>query len=584
VIVKKYTAISPTVECFHKSDAQARCIVGAVGTGKTTAAIWEIGFNLPRRIYMMYGIAHTKWLVVRKTYEQLMDTDFQEAMDWFVQGEWRPSRKNLRVKWPASVNCPSPLIVDLIFHSCNTPEEEGKFRSMNVTGAWIDEADQLSILAKNIIKGRLGRFPKRKETPVDFVPRYLVETSNPFPADHIMYTTYDWMGPECIQEAAPQMKCVECGKTFSMSDTCPVCGAPGEPTGKRDWRTGKYNTDVLVKKLPRGGPVPTIPPTPDHVGFWQEAGENEENLRPGYWDSIRRDYQEAPEMVKIMVEGEPGYKPKGKPVYRNFDKDVHMARSRLVWKQVRDSYTGEMRGVPLLCGWDFSGNFPAAVVIQRVAPMSYQVLREFYDDRMQAVDFGKWVLETLNIDYAGYEGTHFADPASWAEYSSATGGFTSNAIMVQEQCGIQMTPSRQELDLRISAVDQLLIRRGGLLIDPQCFMILNGFVGGYVREENPRLGDKNYKDQPIKNNFSHVHDALQYALVTEIYPKVREPRQDIADEEALIESYPERMTARSSGPVNKRIIRGKDGTPLEPQYSQTHDAQARGWDPRRSSR
>jgi hypothetical protein len=156
--------------------------------------------------------------------------------------------------------------------------------------------------------------------------------------------------------------------------------------------------------------------------------------------------------------------------------------------------------------------------------------------------------------------------------------------MVQEQCGIQMTPSRQELDLRISAVDQLLIRRGGLLIDPQCFMILNGFVGGYVREENPRLGDKNYKDQPIKNNFSHVHDALQYALVTEIYPKVREPRQDIADEEALIESYPERMTARSSGPVNKRIIRGKDGTPLEPQYSQTHDAQARGWDPRRSSR
>lgn len=95
MIIKKYAPVSPVLEAFHKCDSQARALVGAVGTGKTTAAIWEIGFNLPRRIYMNYGIAHTKWLVVRKTYDQLMDTDFQEAMDWFVQGEWRPDRKSV---------------------------------------------------------------------------------------------------------------------------------------------------------------------------------------------------------------------------------------------------------------------------------------------------------------------------------------------------------------------------------------------------------------------------------------------------------------------------------------------------------
>lgn len=562
-------------------DAQAKAIVGAVGTGKTTACIWEIGFNLPRRIYMRWGIAHTKWIVVRKTYEQLMDTDFQEAMDWFVQGEWRPSRKNLRVKWPASENCPSPLIVDLIFHSCNTPEEEGKFRSMNVTGAWIDEANQLSMIAKNVIKSRLGRFPKKRETPAQFVPRYLVESCNPFPADDIMYTTYDWMAPETLQAPAPMMKCGECGKKFSLAVKCPECGARGEATGDYDWRTGVYNTEKLVKKIPRGGPVPTIPPTPDHIGFWQEQGENEENLRPGYWESIERDYQEAPEMVKLLVKGEPGYKPEGKPVYRNFDKDAHMAKEPLVWKRLRDSYTGEMRGVPLLCGWDFSGNFPAAVLVQRVAPMSYQVLREFYDNRMQAVDFAKWVLESLAVDYPGYEGTHYADPASWAQYSDKGGGFTSNAMMVQEQCEIIMTASRNELDLRISAVDQLLIRRGGFLVDPRCFMVLNGFVGGYVREENVRMGNNEYKDQPKKNKFSHVHDALQYCVVTEIYPKVKEPRPEIAEDEELISSFPDRMTAYGAGPVNRKILRDSAGVPLEPTYSQSHGQAAKGWDPRR---
>ena len=64
----------------------------------------------------------------------------------------------------------------------------------------------------------------------------------------------------------------------------------------------------------------------------------------------------------------------------------------------------------LLCGWDFSGNFPAAVVVQRVAPMQYQVLKEFYNDRMQAIDFAKWVLEEMAMLYPGYEGIHYAGP------------------------------------------------------------------------------------------------------------------------------------------------------------------------------
>jgi hypothetical protein len=583
VIVKKYAPCSPVVEAFHRCDAQARALIGAVGTGKTTAAIWEVGFNLPRRIYMTWGIAETRWFVVRKTFDSLMDSDFTEAMDWFAHGVWKPSRKLLTVRWPASKNCPSPLIVHLKFLSCNTPEEEGKFRSQNVTGAWIDEADQLSVLAKQIIKGRCGRFPKKQITPVGFVPRYIVETSNPFPADHPMYTTYEWMGPEVLTDPAPQYRCTNksCEKTFSLMDRCPVCGEPGELTGKMDWRTGTYDCGKLVKKIPNGGPISSVPPTPDHIGFWQEPGENEENLRPGYWDSIRRDFQESPEMVSVLVDGEPGMKPKGKPVYRNFDKKVHVSQAPLVWKKVPDARTGEMRGVPLLCGWDLSGNFPACAVIQRVAPMSYQVLREFYDDRMQVVDFAKHVFEELATAYPGYEGVHYADPASWAEYSNAKGGFTSNAKMIEDQLQVTMTPSRQELDLRISAVDQLLIRRNGFLVDRQCFMVVNGFLAGYVREENPRMGDKNYKEQPIKNNFSHIHDALQYAVVVEIYPKVKEPRPDIAQEEELIASYPERMTAWGSGPRNKRIIRGQDGEPVEPNYTQTHGAAANGWDPRR---
>ncbi len=104
-------------------------------------------------------------------------------------------------------------------------------------------------------------------------------------------------------------------------------------------------------------------------------------------------------MLQMLVEGKPGYKPEGKGVYRNFVRDVHMSQGRLVWKQEIDRYTGQETHVPLYMGWDDLGDAPAAVVVQRVAPMSFQVLREFYDDRMGIVDFGHWVMETMLSEF-----------------------------------------------------------------------------------------------------------------------------------------------------------------------------------------
>ena len=512
--VKQYKPISPMIQAFHKTDAQVRCIVGAVGTGKTTAALWEIAFNRPRYIYMTWGIAHTRWVVVRKTYEQLMDTDFQEAMDWFVQGHWVPSKKRLTITWPASKNCPAALVVDLIFHSCNTPEEEGKFRSMNLTGCWIDESNQLDVVTKNIIKGRLGRFPKVSETPCHFTPRYMVETSNPFAADHPMYSTFDWMGPKCIKPGLPEYRCTVCDKMFAsdVDAPCPDCGSRAERTGNVDWRTGIYDTDVLDHKPPRG-PVPMGTPTKDHIGFWQEPGENAENLRPGYWDAIRNDYKEAPEMSRILIEGKAGMQPKGKPVYRNFVQEIHVASGQLQWAQERDPYSGDIKGVALAAGWDSTGNWPAVVLAQRSGPGQYQVLREFFDDRMGIVDLGRWFASIINQEYPGANIAHYGDPAGASRFSNRQGGLTSAVDLLREECGITIVPSFQDLEARINTVDGILLRRDGLLIDQRCTMLINGFTAAYVREENVRAGLREFKEDPIKNRYSHVHDALQYLLV-----------------------------------------------------------------------
>ena len=166
-----------------------------------------------------------------------------------------------------------------------------------MTGAWIDEAHQLMLLAKQVIKGRLGRYPKTNETPVGFTPRYFLETSNPMPANHPMYTAYDWRGPKILQEGAPLLRCTdkECGNTFSCAIYCPTCGALGEEMpGKRDWRTAVYDCDQRRRSCQWRTNTRYLSDCRPYRFLARDRERTKKNLRPHYWDAVRHDYEETP--------------------------------------------------------------------------------------------------------------------------------------------------------------------------------------------------------------------------------------------------------------------------------------------------
>jgi len=82
---------------------------------------------------------------------------------------------------------------------------------------------------------------------------------------------------------------------------------------------------------------------------------------------------------------------------------------------------------------------------------------------------------------------------------------------MRDACGVNVMPSEQSLTARTNGVEDLLNKRDGLLIDPKCIRLINGFMGGYCYQEVGTTGV--YSPTPWKNRFSHIHDSLQYLLV-----------------------------------------------------------------------
>ena len=73
-----------------------------------------------------------------------------------------------------------------------------------------------------------------------------------------------------------------------------------------------------------------------------------------------------------------------------------------------------------------------------------------------------------------------------------------------------------DVALRIEAVDSALSRlldgKPGFLLDRKCVNLKKGFNGGYHYRRLQTSGDR-YDEKPLKNRYSHVHDALQYLMM-----------------------------------------------------------------------
>lgn len=223
----------------------------------------------------------------------------------------------------------------------------------------------------------------------------------------------------------------------------------------------------------------------------------------------------------------------GLPIYKTFKEQRHVSALPLK----------PMKNVPILRGWDFGGT-PACAITQRTfATPRWNIFPSLFvpnDQFSGIIRFGRTVIEYCNMVYPGYEFIDYADPAgdsrSQVDERTCFMILSSPADRKIEEgggFGLNVQPGEVTWQGRFEAMETALSRQEDngecfVQIDPRERFIIDAFNGGYRRRKI--AGKDLYADDPEKNEYSHVMNALEY-IASRIFTikKKTAPKQPASD-------------------------------------------------------
>lgn len=200
----------------------------------------------------------------------------------------------------------------------------------------------------------------------------------------------------------------------------------------------------------------------------------------------------------------------GRPVYGDYDDQPAPYGHR---------FDGELQpeeGLPLLRGWDF-GLTPACVIAQ-LQGTRLVILREYVSKNMGIKRFaGDVVMPALRNEFPAWtdQGKHWIDCIDPAGDGRAQTDETTCAQHLMMVGCRRIVPGPITWEERRSAVEFFLLGRTKagpnlLISSTDAPMLTKGFRGGYRYPET--FAEKEpTKIRPVKDMYSHCHDALQYA-------------------------------------------------------------------------
>tara|TARA_R100000808_G_scaffold24763_1_gene58137 strand:+ start:18522 stop:20075 length:1554 start_codon:yes stop_codon:yes gene_type:complete len=445
---------TPTMSKFHTMDTFVRGIRGPIGSGKSVGCCFEVFLRCKQQRPDKSGIRRSRWAVIRNTYPELETTTIKTWLDWFPENIFGRFRR--RVPFFHHIRY-DDIDAEIYFLAMDKPDDVKKLLSLELTGVWVNEAREIPLEVVQTCTERVGRYPsKRAGGPTWYG---VIMDTNPPEENHW------WAQFEGFTE---------------LDDGV---------LKPNNWEFLTQPGAMLERKTPGGGIEWISNP----------EAENAENLPADYYTNLIQGKTHA--HIRIYVGNKFGSILDGKLVYPNFNPDAHISNEPLRW----------IPGRVITVGLDF-GRTPAASFSQQTPRGQIQDVHELVCEDMGAENFAKALYNECKTVFPDAKFNFWGDPSGG--FGGQSDERTYFDILRANRIVVRGAPTQNKAD-RLSAGEACLSRlvdgQPGYLISPTCFMLKQGFTGGFHYRKLKTPGKTRYAEDWEKNEYSHIHEARQYA-------------------------------------------------------------------------
>lgn len=469
----------PTLGAFMASDKFVRGLMGPFGSGKSVVCVVELLRRAIAQAPDRAKVRRSRWAIIRNTYRELKDTTRRTFEEWMPgaknPGNWSEQDFTYTLQMPLADG--TSVEAEFLFRALDRPDDVKKLLSLEITGAWVNEAREVPFAVIKALIGRLGRFPSMRDGGPSWHGVFM--DTNPPDDDSWWYKLFE-------------EKSADYEELISRID---IFKQPGGRDPKAEnlghWEhggrcVGFYPTD----KVPEGAKW-----TPHLVeSYYQNLAAT--NASDALW-------------VKVHVDAQYGPTMNGRPVYPEFKDAVHVIAPEMVTSLSADA--------PLLIGADF-GLTPAVVFGQRdPKDGQLQIFDEMVATDLGAVRFFEEVARHAKRKWPRRPISGTGDPAG--EQRNQVDERTPYDVASSQ--GVPLSPAyTNDFTIRRESVGRALTRltmlgRPALVVSSRCKVLRKAMNGGYCFKRVASAGDERFREVPDKTSFSHVAEALQYLAVGE---------------------------------------------------------------------
>ena len=188
-----YQASKTCWDFMQDDETFVKGLMGPIGSGKSVCCCNNLLKWAQLQEPNEAGIRRTRFAIVRNTYRELEDTTLQTWFEWVPKelGHFQASKMNHLINMDLVDG--TKIQSDIFFRALDRPDDIRKLLSLELTGAWVNEAREVPLAVIDMLQGRISRFPAMRDGGPT-VSNLIMDT-NPPDEDHWWYRMFEEKRP-----------------------------------------------------------------------------------------------------------------------------------------------------------------------------------------------------------------------------------------------------------------------------------------------------------------------------------------------------------------------------------------------------